>query len=94
MALYGTIRGFRDGTINPPPDDRLPPWAQRLHHGHFNLLESLVPLVVLMLKIMRKVDASTATAAMIFFFARVMHAVTYALGVPFVRPVLFTIAGS
>jgi len=92
-ALYGGIGGFRDGTINPPPHDKLPAWAQRLHRSHINLLESLVPLValVLMLKVMGKVDGSTATAAMLFFFARVVHAITYALGVPWVRPILFTI---
>jgi uncharacterized MAPEG superfamily protein len=92
-ALYGGLVGFKTGSIAPPPHDKLPPWALRLHRSHINLLESLVPLValILMLKTMGKVEDTTATAAAIFFFARVAHAITYALGVPWVRPVFFTI---
>ena len=92
-ALYGGIVGFKRGTTMPPPHDQLPPWAQRLHRSHVNLLESLVPLValVLMLKVTGKADGATATAAMAFFFARVAHAITYAMGVPWVRPVFFSL---
>lgn len=92
-ALYGGIGGFKAGTINPPPHDQLPPWAMRLYRSHINLLESLVPLIalVLMLKTMGRADPATATAAMIFFFARLAHAIVYTLGIPWFRPVFFSI---
>ena len=52
-----------------------------------------MPLValILMLKTMGKVEDTTATAAAIFFFARLAHAITYAMGTPWVRPVFFTV---
>ena len=92
-VLYLGITPLPRGTVITPPTDKLPEWAQRCSRAHVNLLESLVPFatLILMLKVTGKADASTATAAMIFFFARVAHVIVYAAGIPYLRPLMFSI---
>ncbi len=93
-ALYGGIVGLKSGTTDTPPTERLPVWAQRCHRAHMNLLETLLPFatLVLILQVTAKADSSTATAAAVFFFARVAHIILYTLGVPFLRTPAFAIS--
>ncbi len=93
-ALYGGIVGFKSGTTDLPPTARLPDWAQRCHRSHMNLIETLVPFaaLVLMLNASGKSDGTTATAAAIFFFARIAHAGFYTVGIPFLRTPAFAVS--
>jgi uncharacterized MAPEG superfamily protein len=56
-------------------------------------LKSLLPFAALVLvaQITSKADAMTAFWAALFFWARLAHAIVFALGWPFVRTVIFTI---
>lgn len=93
-SLYAGVAGIKAGTTNVPPTAKLPEWAQRCHRAHMNLVETLVPFatLILMLKVTGKADGATATAAAIFFFARVAHAIFYTMGIPYLRTPAFAVS--
>ncbi len=68
-----------------------PEWAVRMKRAHANLTENLVPFagLVLVANTAGLTNETTALGAMIFFWARVVHAIVYTLGVPFVRTLSF-----
>jgi uncharacterized MAPEG superfamily protein len=80
--------------MNPQPD--LKPkaqWAERLMRAHANAVENLVifaPLV-LTLQMIGNSTTLTASACMLYFFARISHVLLYTFGVPFFRTVAFFI---
>jgi uncharacterized MAPEG superfamily protein len=78
--------------LDPTPRP-LPLWGQRLNRVHQNAVEVFAPFAALVLvaQITSKADAMTAFWAALFFWARVAHAIVFALGWPFVRTVAFTI---
>lgn len=77
---------------NPEPDVRPhADWAYRMAHAHRNAIENLVvfaPLAIIV-HVLGLNSPMTAAAAVIFFFARVAHAVIYAFGVPLLRTIAF-----
>ena len=75
------------------PAPALAAWAERARAAHDNAVVALAifaPLA-LAIHITQAGTPQTATAAAVFFFARVVHAVVYPLGLPFIRSVAFTI---
>lgn len=75
---------------NPPPQS---PWARRLQKAHLNAVENLVVFATLILAA-HALDISTvvtAQAAVIYFWARVAHAVVYTLAIPWLRTIAFTV---
>jgi uncharacterized MAPEG superfamily protein len=79
---------------NPEPDVRPhADWAYRLANAHRNAIENLVvfaPLAI-MVHVLQLGTAGTAKAAVIFFAARVAHALIYTFGIPLLRTIAFTI---
>ena len=75
---------------NPKPQSR---WAQRLMKAHVNAVENLVVLAALVLAAVAAGVSSPviASAAIVYFWARVVHALAYAFGVPWVRTLAFTV---
>jgi uncharacterized MAPEG superfamily protein len=66
-------------------------WAYRLTNAHRNATENLVvfaPLAITV-HVLQLGTAGTALAAAIFFYARVAHAVVYAIGWPILRTLAF-----
>ena len=88
------VRGLRATMDNPKPNDTpQSPWAMRLYFAHTNAVENLVifaPLV-LILDSLNISTAVTVIACAIFFWARLAHAILYALGVPVLRTLAFTV---
>lgn len=79
---------------NPEPDVRpRAAWAYRLAHAHRNAVENLVVFAPLALAVhmLGLGTAGTATAAALFFWSRLAHAVIYTFGVPLLRTVAFLI---
>lgn len=77
------------------PKDPKPqsPWAQRLMKAHANAVENLVIFAVLIL-VARTIDVTNATianACIVYFWARVAHAVTYTFGIPWIRTLSFAV---
>ena len=89
MVSWGLIPtiGYPD---NPPAQA---PWAQRMMKAHRNAVENLVVFGVLVLAAqdLNISNAATAMAAMLYFWARVVHVVAYTLALPWVRTLAFTV---
>jgi len=79
---------YRDPT---PPE--MPAWVKRCDRAHLNAVESLTPFAALVLVANAAGLANETTAfwAMIYFWARVAHAVVYWLGIPFARTGAFAV---
>lgn len=62
-------------------------WAGRAARAHHNMLESLVlfAALVLVAVVAGKTDANTLLGAQIFFWARLVYAVVYLAGIPWLR---------
>ena len=69
-------------------------WAQRLKKAHANAIENLVVFATLVLvaNAAGVTGNAVATAAMVYFWARVVHAVAYTAAWPWVRTLAFTAA--
>ena len=77
----------------------LPPlsaWAQRAKRAHANAVENLVlfaaSIVAYHLATQGQGDSSVATAAAVYFYARVLHYLVYAARVPLARTLTFFVA--
>ena len=86
-GVYGygranTPGGLEWGLGNRDAAIEFPAWVGRAERAHRNLLENLPPFAVLILVavIARETNWLTAMAAVVFFFARVAHAVIYVAG--------------
>ena len=77
--------GYSD---HPKPQS---PWAQRLGRAHANAVENLVVFAALVLiaNALGIANEVTATAAMVYFWGRVVHAIAYTFGIPWVRTLGF-----
>ena len=88
------VRGLMGAMANPSRDDKpQSPWAQRLYFAHTNAVDNLVVFapLVLILDSMGHSTQSTIIACAVYFWARLAHAVIYALGIPVLRTVAFTV---
>lgn len=85
-------RGIAD-TVGYPSDPKPQArWAQRLMSAHRNAVENLVVFAALVLaaEAAGATNDVTATASMVYFWARLAHAIVYALGIPWLRTLAFT----
>ena len=75
---------------NPKP---LAPWAARMKQAHSNAIENLVVfgLLIFVAQAAGANNETTALASAIYFYARIVHFVTYSLGVPWVRTLAFAV---
>jgi len=88
------VRGLMGTMANPSRHD-VPqsPWAQRLYFAHTNAVDNLVVFapLVLILDAQGHSTMSTVTACAVYFWARLAHAVVYALGIPVARTLAFAV---
>jgi uncharacterized MAPEG superfamily protein len=89
MAKWGLAYAVGNRDEQKP----LAPWAERAKRGHYNAVENLVVFaaVVLTAHLLNKHSGATATAALVYFWARLVHYVAYALGIPWVRTLAWTV---
>jgi len=75
------------------PKPELPDWVVRANRTHINLVESLPSFAALVLvaHVSGAAGGTTAVAAAVFFWARLIHALVFLLGVPYLRTLIFTI---
>jgi uncharacterized MAPEG superfamily protein len=68
-------------------------WALRMMKAHRNAVENLVVFapLVLALQIIGVSTSNTVMACMIFFYARLVHFIVYAAGIPVVRTLAFAV---
>lgn len=87
------VRGLVDAVGYPDDPKPVAPWATRAKAAHYNAVENLVifaPAVVLA-HITGAANDTTATAALVYLLARIVHYVVYALGIPYARTLSFTV---
>lgn len=85
---------IKDAVGYPDQPPRMAPWAERLKKAHYNAVENLVVFGALVF-VLHATESGTelsATAAMVYFWARMAHAVSYTLAVPWVRTLAFAAA--
>jgi len=79
---------------NPEPDVRPhADWSYRLANAHRNAIENLVVFAPLALSVhvLGIGTALTATAAALFFWSRLAHALIYTFGIPLLRTIAFVV---
>jgi uncharacterized MAPEG superfamily protein len=91
LIVRGVIPALTD--TKPETGDRHSLWAQRSMRAHANAVENLAIFVpaVLIAHAVGLSTALTANAAMVYFFARLVHFVAYSAGIPVVRTVCFAV---
>jgi len=90
ISEYKLIPALRNPNRDSRPKSQ---WANRLMYAHENAVENMVlfaPLVILILYLQLS-TSHTIIATMIFFFARVAHAILYTLGVAYFRTLSYAI---
>ena len=87
------VWGLSDTVGYPANPKRQSPWAERLMKAHSNAVENLIVFAVLVLAVYAagKGNSVTATACVVYFWARVVHALAYTFAVPWVRTLAFTV---
>jgi len=88
------VRGFMGAMDNPKPKAKEQSnWAQRLYFAHTNAVDNLVLFAPLVLILDSRNISTTTTAAAcaVYFWARLVHAVVYAAGIPVLRTVSFLV---
>jgi uncharacterized MAPEG superfamily protein len=80
-------------TLSVPQLQPEAPWAQRLIKAHVNAIENLVifaPLLFI-IQITGMNSSITATASMVYFFARLIHIIAYLMAIPVLRTLAFAV---
>jgi uncharacterized MAPEG superfamily protein len=85
ILTIGLVRTLGNPAIGDAA--KLPPWAQRASNAHANAVENLVLFApALIAAHLHNAQAPTlATAAQVYFYARLAHYVVYVAGVPALR---------
>ena len=86
------VWGITDTVGYPASPKPLAPWAERLKKAHANAVENLVVFAALVLAAhaLGITGGIVATAAAVYFWSRIVHAVAYTAGLPWVRTLGFT----
>jgi uncharacterized MAPEG superfamily protein len=87
------VRGLIDAVGYPENPKPQSPWARRLIKAHANAVENLAVFAALVLvaHAVGLSNGTTALACVVYFWARVVHALAYTFAVPWVRTLAFTV---
>lgn len=87
------VRGLIEAVGYPADPKPLAPWATRLKAAHYNAIENLVVFAALVLTAHSAgvLNNVTLYATEAYFWARVVHAVVYAMAIPWARTLSFTV---
>ncbi len=95
---YIVCQSMTNGLLSPqnyldPKPRAVPLWGQRANRAHINAVELFAPFAALVLiaQAAGKADATTAFCAVAFFWLRLIHAVVYWIGLPYIRTLVFTL---
>jgi uncharacterized MAPEG superfamily protein len=87
------VRGLLDAVGYPENPKPMAAWATRMKAAHYNAVENLVVFAALVLvaHVAGVKSEATALAASIYFWARVVHFLSYTFAIPFVRTLAFAV---
>jgi len=85
------VRGLFDAVGYPEDPAPLSSWAQKMKAAHANAIENLVIFATLVLVANAAGVSNDATvmASQVYFWARVVHALSYTFAIPWVRTLAF-----
>lgn len=88
-----TVRGIADAVGYPENPKPQSPWARRLMKAHANAVENLVVFATLVLaaQVLGLSNGTIAMASVVYFWARIVHALAYTFAVPWVRTLSFAV---
>ena len=88
------VRGLVTAMGYPDDPKPLAPWATRMKAAHYNAVENLVVFatLVLVLNATGISNETTVLACEIYFWARLVHYIVFAAGVPWVRTLSFAVS--
>jgi uncharacterized MAPEG superfamily protein len=87
------VRGLSNAVSYPESPEPLSPWAAKMKAAHANAVENLVIFATLTL-VADLAGISTAVTVMackIYFWARLVHFLSYTFAIPWVRTVAFVV---
>jgi len=85
------VRGLIAAVGYPDDPKPLAPWAERMKKAHYNAVENIVLFATLVL-VANAVGISNETTVLVckvYFWARVVHLVSFTLGIPWIRTLSF-----
>ena len=87
------VRGLIDTVGYPESPKPQSAWAQRLMKAHANAVENLVVFatLVLLANVVGLANPIIGTAAIVYFWARVIHAISYTFALPWARTLAFAV---
>lgn len=87
-------QGLSWGLGNRDDAGEFAPWIDRATRAHANLNENLIlfAIVVLVVHATGHANDTSATGAVVFFAARVVHALVYIAGIPGVRTLAWAVS--
>lgn len=87
------VRGLMDAVGYPEDPKPLSGWAARMKAAHANAIENLVVFAALVLiaDAANVSNATTVLACQLYFWARLVHLLSYTFAVPFVRTIAFVV---
>ena len=87
------VRGLLEAVGYPENPKPQSPWAQRLMKAHANAVENLVVFATLVLAAhaLGVTGTAVATACIVYFWARVVHVLSYTLAIAWVRTLAFAV---
>jgi uncharacterized MAPEG superfamily protein len=95
---YVVAQVMTNGSLKPenyvdPTQRPLPNWGRRADRAYLNAIETFAPFAVLviLIQLTGKANATTAWLAMAFFWLRVLHAIVYWTAIPYIRTIVFTL---
>lgn len=86
-------RGLMDAVGYPASPKPQSAWAERMMKAHDNAIENLVVFAALVLAAhaLGVSNAAIGTAAVVYFWARVVHLAAYTFAIPWVRTLAFAV---
>ena len=87
------VRGLVDAVGYPEDPKPLAGWAERMKKAHYNSVENLVLFATLVL-VAHAAGISNETTVLVckvYFWARVVHLISYTLAIPWVRTLSFAV---
>ncbi len=90
LFVWGPVKFITNYPEGFPATQPEPPlWAQRSQRAHLNMVETMPAFIAVVLAagflVGDQAGESVGFWAFVFFYARVLHAIVYTLGVPFLR---------
>lgn len=87
------VRGLMDAVGYPEDPKPLSGWAAKMKAAHANAIENLVVFAALVLiaDAANVSNATTVLACQLYFWARLVHLLSYTFAVPFVRTIAFVV---